>query len=387
MTVIRDKVLFLLWLVAAAATASTGFVTHAANRLVSGAPVLLADAVSGGMLALVVALAGGLLVAAVVRPTARMQHVTVALSAAALIVILVAAGRAATVLVSPDHPAARTSLGPAFWIASLCAVLTTANALQQLRAGPLQRLAVAAAVAAVALLVVASGALDDLSLLREYATRRQTFGHEIAMHCGLVAAAVGPALLIGTPLGVLAARRAGWGARLFATLNILQTVPSIALFGLLIGPLSALAAAVPALRAAGVAGIGFFPAAVALIAYSLLPVARNTQAAIAAVRPEVVDAARGLGFTQHQIFWRIELPLGLPVFLAGVRIVLVQAIGLAVVAGLIGAGGLGAFVFQGLGQYAIDLVLLGAVPAMLMALAADLLLRTAVELAARRRRR
>jgi osmoprotectant transport system permease protein len=97
----------------------------------------------------------------------------------------------------------------------------------------------------------------------------------------------------------------------------------------------------------------------------------------------VVDAARGMGMTQRQRFWRVELPLAAPVLLAGLRIVIVQTIGLAVVAALIGAGGLGSFVFQGLGQYAADLVLLGALPAIGLALAADFLLQSATALLSR----
>src|SRR4029077_14806899 len=118
--------------------------------------------------------------------------------------------------------------------------------------------------------------------------------------------------------------------------------------------------------------------------YALLPIVRNTVAGISGVDSAVIDAARGMGMTQRQIFWRAELPLALPLLLAGLRIVLVQAIGLAVVAALIGAGGLGAFVFEGLGQYATELVLLGALPAIVLALTADFLLRMAA--AALRRR-
>jgi osmoprotectant transport system permease protein len=98
-------------------------------------------------------------------------------------------------------------------------------------------------------------------------------------------------------------------------------------------------------------------------------------AGIAGVDPGVIDAASGMGMTRRQLFWRIELPLALPLLIAGLRIVTVQAIGLAVVAALIGAGGLGSFVFEGLGQYAADLVLLGALPAILLALTADFLLQ------------
>jgi osmoprotectant transport system permease protein len=167
-------------------------------------------------------------------------------------------------------------------------------------------------------------------------------------------------------------------------LNLLQTVPSVALFGLLIVPLSAMATAVPPLAAIGVGGIGPAPAIIALILYALLPVVRNSMAGIAGVDPAVIEAGRGMGMTGRQLFWRAELPLAAPVLLAGLRIVIVQAIGLAVVAALIGAGGLGSLVFEGLGQYAADLVLLGALPAIGLALAADFLLQSAT---ARLRRR
>ncbi len=112
--------------------------------------------------------------------------------------------------------------------------------------------------------------------------------------------------------------------------------------------------------------------------------ARNSAVGIGGVDPAVVDAARGMGMTRRQLFWHVELPLALPLLLAGLRIVTVQAIGLAVVAALIGAGGLGSFVFAGLGQYAADLVLLGALPAIGLALAADFLLKMLASLAARR---
>jgi osmoprotectant transport system permease protein len=135
--------------------------------------------------------------------------------------------------------------------------------------------------------------------------------------------------------------------------------------------------AVPQLAALGVGGIGPAPAVIALILYALLPIVRNTVSGISGVDPDVIDAARGVGLTRRQIFWRVELPLSLPILVAGLRIVIVQTIGLAVVAALIGAGGLGTFVFDGLGQYATSLVLLGSLPAIVLALAADFLLRLA----------
>ena len=127
----------------------------------------------------------------------------------------------------------------------------------------------------------------------------------------------------------------------------------------------AVTAAVPQLAAYGIGGIGVTPAIIALVLYALLPVVRNTSAGLAGVDTAAIEAGRGMGLTRRQIFWQLELPLALPVLLAG----------LAVVAALIGAGGLGTFVFEGLGQYAVDLVLLGALPAIFLALAADFVLQ------------
>jgi osmoprotectant transport system permease protein len=141
---------------------------------------------------------------------------------------------------------------------------------------------------------------------------------------------------------------------------------------------------VPALRALGIGGVGPAPAIIALTLYALLPIARNTLAGIGGVPGASIDAARGMGMTDRQVFRQVEVPLALPVLLAGLRVVTVQAIGLAVVAALIGAGGLGSFVFEGLGQYATDLVLLGALPAIVLALAVDFLLRLAAATLGRR---
>jgi osmoprotectant transport system permease protein len=157
----------------------------------------------------------------------------------------------------------------------------------------------------------------------------------------------------------------------FAVLNFLQTIPSLALFGLLLAPLAWLSANVPFLDQLGVSGIGTTPALIALIAYSLLPMVRNTYIALEQVRPDTLEAAKGMGMRSGQRFWQVRLPLALPVLLEGVRITTVQAIGLTAVAALIGAGGLGTFIFQGLGQAAMDMVLLGALPILLLALVVD----------------
>jgi osmoprotectant transport system permease protein len=381
----RNPVLLALMIVAAVSIAATGFVGEAPNRLVSGRPIALWDAVDGPTLAGIAALGLALAAAAFLRQGRRLHGAAIVGAAGLLLLLLYGAGEAATSLAASASPAARTSLGPAFWIASLSATLVIVDALQRLEAGPLLRLVIALVVIGLIGVMAAHGLFDSLSIMREYAIRRSNFAAELGRHCALVFGALVPAVAIGVPLGLVAARRPRQRAGIFSALNLLQTIPSVALFGLLIAPLSALAVSVPALGAIGVRGIGAAPAIVALTLYSLLPVVRNTETGIVAVDPAVIETAIGMGMTPRQIFWRVELPLGLPVFLAGLRIVMVQAIGLAVVAALVGAGGLGSFVFQGLGQYAIDLILLGALPTIFLALAADFAMRLLITLAARRR--
>jgi len=367
-----------------AAVLTSGFVTSAPNRLVSGRPVGLFAAADARFTAGIVGL-GAVLLAISLMPTGRALHrASAVLAGGLLLLVLAAAGQAATVLAVGAPALARISLGAAFWVLLATAALALADSLQRTNAGPPERLAVAAAVVIAVAAMANAGVFDALSLAREFKTRHDLFAAAVLRHVVLVVAAVGPAVLIGFPLGVAAARRQRLQGPLFAVLNLLQTIPSIALFGLLIVPLSALANAFPALAALGIGGIGPAPAIIALILYALLPIVRNTSAGIAGVDPAVVDAARGMGMTRRQLFWHVELPLAAPLLLAGLRIVIVQAVGLAVIAALIGAGGLGTFVFEGLGQYAADLVLLGALPAIGLALAADFLLQLLTGLAAHR---
>jgi osmoprotectant transport system permease protein len=380
----RDPVLVALVAIAVLAVAGCGFVLLAPNRLVSGQPIALWHAAPATFL-VGLAAAGAFLLAAGFGPPRRALHyLNAAVAGAALIAVLAAAGQAATSLAAGASGLARIALGAGFWVVFACAALALIDALRRAEAGTSVQLLAAAIAAAAFIFLAEAGIFDALSLVREYATRRDVFAAALIRHVVLVAAAVGPALLIGMPLALAARRSPRFETPLFAALNLLQTVPSVALFGLLIVPLSALATGVPALGALGIGGVGPAPAIIALILYALLPVARNTLAGIAAVPAAAVDAARGMGMTGAQVLWQVETPLALPVLLAGLRIVTVQATGLAVVAALIGAGGLGSFVFEGLGQFAGDLVLLGALPAIAMALAADFLLRLLAEALRRR---
>jgi osmoprotectant transport system permease protein len=373
---IGNRVLAVLVLAAAVAILFSGFVEKAPNRLLSGTPVSLWAAAGIWPMA-AIALLGAALFAASVLPPGKALSLGAATAAGLLLLGgLEAAGTAARALLAGAPPATRIALGPAFWVLEGAAAFAILDALQRLAAGPAARLLAVAAIAAAIFAIALSGRLDSLSIAQEFASRRGAFAAALLRHMLLVALSVGPALLIGFPLGIAAARMPRLRGPLFAVLNLLQTIPSVALFGLLIVPLSELAKAMPGLAKLGIGGIGLAPALIALVLYALLPVVRNTSAGLLGVDRAVIEAGRGMGLSPSQLLWQVELPLSLPVLLAGLRIVTVQTIGLAVVAALIGAGGLGTFVFEGLGQYAVDLVLLGALPAIGLALLADFALRT-----------
>lgn len=215
------------------------------------------------------------------------------------------------------------------------------------------------------------GGLSSWSVWQEGQVEAARLGQELAQHVRLTATALGLAALIGGPLAVWSARRPGAGQVVLAVTGGIQTLPSLALLGLLIAPLGALSQAFPALRSLGVSGIGTAPALVALTLYALLPVVRNGVAALRGVDAGTLDAGRGMGMTPGQLFWRVQLPLALPVWLAGLRQATVLLIGVTAVAALIGAGGLGVYIFRGLNASATDLILLGALPACLLAILAD----------------
>ncbi len=382
----RNRVLFSLVLIGVAASLSFGVLGDAPNRLVSGHPLYLWQALGAPSLFVAAILAASLAALSFTRATRRNALAALGLCGALMLLLLFAAGESATVLMRNAPHATRISLGAAFWVVLFCLAMAMFDALQRLGGGIALRLSAIGIIALAIAAMAWRGVFTALSIAREYAAHQEVFAAALDRHGMLVLVSVGLALAIGVPLGVLTARKPKAAGAIFSTLNLLQTIPSIALFGLLIVPLSALAAAVPSLAALGIGGIGAAPAIVALVLYALLPVVRNTNAGITGIDPVIIDTARGLGLSNAQIFWRVELPLGMPVFLAGLRIVLVQTIGLAVVAALIGAGGLGIFVFQGIGQYATDLVLLGAIPTILFALAADFILALAVALSEGRHR-
>jgi osmoprotectant transport system permease protein len=187
--------------------------------------------------------------------------------------------------------------------------------------------------------------------------------HEIATlaleHLWFVGVSIALAVVIGMPLGILLTRSPAWKPVVLGGSNVVQTIPSLALFGLLL-PLPWLGARADRLTVT------------ALTLYALLPIIRNTFAGISAIDAPVREAAIGMGLNSRQLLWHVELPLASPVILAGVRVATVITIGVATIAAAIGAGGLGELIFRGVAMVDTNVILAGAIPAALMALVADL---------------
>ena len=180
-------------------------------------------------------------------------------------------------------------------------------------------------------------------------------------HIVIVGVACLLATLVGVPLGVLITRRPSLRKVVLGFANVMQTVPSLALFGFLI-PLPFLG------------GIGARTAIVALVLYALLPIIRNTYTGIVSVDPAVIEAGRGMGMTDRQLLFIVQFPLSMGVILAGIRTSAVISVGIGTIAAVIGAGGLGVYIFRGVSMVNNQMILAGAIPAALLALSADFLL-------------
>jgi osmoprotectant transport system permease protein len=177
-------------------------------------------------------------------------------------------------------------------------------------------------------------------------------------HLWLVGISTLLAVLVGVPLGIVISQHPSFSKPVLASANIIQTIPSLALFGFLL-PVPWLGARSDRL------------AILALALYALLPIVRNTYPGIRAVDPAVVEAGRGMGLTESQLLFQVELPLAASVILSGVRVAIVISVGLATIAAAIGAGGLGEFIFRGLAMVDNRVILAGAIPAAILALVAD----------------
>ena len=256
------------------------------------------------------------------------------------------------------------SIGPGAWLVAVGGAIlwfagTRGVDTPLLRRGVLVAVILAAGAAGV------WGGAGELSLAREYAAQSRRFWTLVNQHLVLAGSGLAFGTLVGVPLGVYASRSRRVRQIGLGIVSVIQTIPSMAMLGLLITPLAAL----------GVTAIGTTPAIIALTLYALLPIMRNTLVGLAGVDPGALDAGRGMGMGRTQLLLRVEAPLALPLILEGIRAAAVLVIGIAAVTAFIGAGGLGILVFQGWGQQADDLILLGAIPMVILAVLADVSMR------------
>lgn len=437
---------------------SPGWLLFKANRVVQGEAY--------GAFALLPLWAGALLacwvligVAAFVRSPARPWLLSV-LAAAALVTALVSVSQGTAGLLQDAARSARVSLLGGVWLTLLAYYVCIFGALNEASGKLWTKVGMAAPGLLAAAVLIATGTLSELGLARELVSQGSDFRAEVLRHLALSGTSVLLATLIGLPAAVFAARRAEVASVVLPTASLLQTLPSLALFGLMLGPLARLGQALtvggaalvvflgglpavalglvlwrwgaqlrPGLRGVvtilllalafvpvslltvvlavvvnevivalfsfdfgrlnlwrgwgaplsslGVRGIGTAPALIALTLYALLPIVRNAYTGIKEVPRAAVEAGRGMGMSPGQILRRVELPLALPLIVEGLRASAVLTIGITTVAYLIGAGGLGTFIQRGIDQVVPDLILLGAIPIILLALLVDGLLRAA----------
>lgn len=364
----HNRVLLLLAFIALAACALP-FVNFAPNRLLSG---------EGRALWQVWSFTPGLLTAALAMLallafcTGRTALILTLILCELLFALLVwSAGQAATHLVAVESPLARTSVGSGLWLWLALCLLACSDAVRRLTTQPLWRWLLNAQLWILPVAILIGGDLNQLSLLKEYANRQDVFDNALIQHLTILAGTLIPAVVIGVPIGLWCYRHPLRQGPVFAVLNVIQTVPSVALFGLLIAPLAGLVKAFPALGSLGIAGTGLTPALIALVLYALLPLARGVLAGLGQVSSDVLESANAMGMSARQRFWKVQLPIAMPLLIRSLRVVAVQTVGMAVIAALIGAGGFGALVFQGLLSSALDLVLLGVIPTIALAVVID----------------
>jgi len=220
------------------------------------------------------------------------------------------------------------------------------------------------------------GRLDHISIYIEMSRNWSSILYELGRHLklSLLSALVGLVISIG--LGIWAYRRKNFENVIFKLINFAQVVPTLSLLALFMIPLTYLSNHFQWIKAMGISGIGFAPAFIVLVLYSLLPITSNILTSLKSTQPEIMESARGMGMTESQILWKVQFPLSIKPMFAGFRLATLQAIGNCILAGLIGGGGLGSLIFLGLAQSAPDMVLGASFMVVAVAAIADLMLRS-----------
>lgn len=354
---------------------SGSFIVQKPNRLAGGTPLALGSLISDISIAAIVVIA---LIAVLLSKKRTFVYTILSFLSLGLLLsffLWQAGDYAASVTSQNDY--ARISLSYGFWLLlGACYFFYIYNV--NFFKNPFYRFLLSVSFFLPLIVVIAAGFVDKLSLLIEFYYNQDRFFGEVISHFKIAYGAVILAVFTGFPVAVFITRNEKLSEKVFNILGILQTIPSIALFGFLMIPLTFIVNKFPIFSKFGVSGIGWAPAVIALYLYSLLPVVINVFTGIKSVSEDIVEAAIGMGMGKYQLLFKVKLLLSLPVILNGIRVALVQSVGNTAVAALIGAGGLGVFIFQGLGQSAFDLILLGAIPTIIIAVFTDSAMQTII---------
>ncbi|HZK10532.1 MAG TPA: ABC transporter permease [Clostridia bacterium] len=372
MSRIKDKTLLLLSSIGAAAFVFMNLLEHKPNRIAQG--IRYSSYEFFGKLSMVLFLLWLILIALSFYEKKHKDKIVFILTSALLLGLLWGL-QLKTGEYIDGQAAARISLSAGFYIQIFSIYMLFSTYTPRIKKHNYIKWLVFAGIFAFISYFLLRGAFDDLSLIKEYNIKRIQFKDNLRIHAMLTLASVITGAMIAVPLGFLAYANKKFENKIMVPLSIIQTIPSLSLFGILLVPLSGLGN-LAFFNAIGVSGIGWAPAYIALTLYTLLPIGRNTLTGFYSVDKNVIEAAKGMGMTKRQIVKKIQLPLAFPVIFTGIRIAFIQTIGGAVLAGLVGGGGMGTFVFLGLGEASPDLILLGVLPIVFFTVVLDYILRS-----------
>ncbi len=269
-----------------------------------------------------------------------------------------------------DYPYVRIAMDKGFWLLLLGLFINIINTMKYLKNRLVLKIILTGLIIGGIIIVFNIGIIDNLSIMKEFSNKRSIFLNEFISHLLISLISISIGIIIGVSLGVAIYKVSIIKRLMFPLLNISQTIPSMALFGILVSLLPLL----------GLPGIGWLPAIIVLVVYALLPITRNTYTAFVSIDKDIIDAGKGVGMSNFQLMYIILFPLSIPIILNGIRIALVQIIGLTAIVTLIGAGGLGKFVFSGAETTAYDLILLGAIPIIIIAIIFDFIMQLLIQI-------
>lgn len=360
-----------------ACTLLLSFGVLAPLRIATGEPLRVTQVLPPVYTVLLAALWLSLLAASLTNSTSRPLVFARGVIAGAIVVTLLwLSGLGAARLLATASPLARYSIGGGVWASALFALVVIVASRRELSESPGQVLIVGLLPLVGLVALVTTGRLSRLGIAVEYGNVEDEMWLWVLQHLTYAGAALAVAIALGVTLGILAHRRPGLAGPVFTLASFVQTIPGLAMVGILAVPLGFLAAAAPVVKQLGIGVLGWAPVVIALTVYAVLAVVRNTYAGLRSVPQTAVEAAAGMGMTSGQILRKVELPLSVPVVFSGIRTATQQTIGNATLGVFVAAGTLGRPIFGGVSQTANDLVLLGSITLVALALAADGVMRT-----------